>query len=153
MNNTRLITVVVPVYLSAKYVEKAVLSLVNQTYKYIEIVLVNDGSPDNSGDICDKLSKVYSNIIVIHQKNQGAAHAMYNGACYGTGRYLMFMDADDWLEPNTCELALKAILEHKCDLVFWYFYKEFESELYNYPPEDTLFTKTQRELFDIFDIK
>ncbi len=127
-NNSRLITIVVPIYLSANYIENAVLSLVNQTYKNIEIVLVNDGSPDNSGDICDKLSKMHSNIIVIHQNNQGAAHAMYNGACHGRGRYLMFMDADDWLESNTCELAIKAMLEHKCDLVFWYFYKEFDNK-------------------------
>ena len=91
-----LISVVVPVYNVEKYLERCVDSIIKQTYKNLDIILVDDGSQDNSGKICDKYKEKYNNIQVIHQKNQGLSIARNNGLAIAEGNYITFIDSDDW---------------------------------------------------------
>ena len=97
------ISVVVPVYNVENYIRESVESLMNQTYDNLEILLVNDGSKDKSGEICDQLAKQDARIKVFHKPNGGVVSAWTTGARKATGDYLNFMDSDDWVEPRMLE--------------------------------------------------
>lgn len=90
-------SIIVPIYKIERYIEECILSVVNQTYKNYELILVDDGSPDNSGVICDKYSKKYENIKVFHKKNGGLSDARNFGINNSSGRYILFLDGDDTL--------------------------------------------------------
>lgn len=119
------ISIVVPVYLSEKFLNENYNNLSKQTYKNIEIIYVNDGSPDNSAAMLNEFARHDNRIKVVHQENAGAAEAVNVGIQNATGDFLMFLDADDWIEQNTCEVALKTILEQNVDMVFWLNTKEY----------------------------
>lgn len=106
------ISVIVPVYKVEKLLNKCVDSIINQTYKDIEIILVDDGSPDNCGTICDDYALKDSRIVVIHKKNGGLSSARNAGIDIAKGEYLMFVDSDDYVEPNFCEKAFQIIKEN-----------------------------------------
>lgn len=112
MKTDILISIVVPVYNAEKYLEECLASLVNQTYKNTEIILVDDGSTDSSLKILKKYQKKYSSIKVISQKNQGSSFARSTGIKKAKGDYLMFVDADDWIDTNTIS-KLASILAKK----------------------------------------
>ena len=107
------ISIVVPVYNAEAYLEKSIGSLMNQTYRNLEIILVNDGSKDESGRICDKLAAQDSRIRVIHKENEGVTSTWTKGALEATGEYLNFMDSDDWVEPCMIE-EMQANLTGTC---------------------------------------
>ncbi len=107
------ISIVVPVYNAEAYLEKSIRSLMNQTYRNLEIILVNDGSKDESGRICDKLATQDSRIRVIHKENEGVTSTWTKGALEATGEYLNFMDSDDWVEPCMIE-EMQANLTGTC---------------------------------------
>lgn len=86
-------------------------SLINQTLKDIEIVLVDDGSPDSCGLICDEYAKQDNRIKVIHKSNEGLAAARNTAFDQSTGESIMFLDGDDYLETNACEIAYKALID------------------------------------------
>lgn len=99
-----LISVVVPVYNVAAYLERCIDSLIAQTYKPLEIILVDDGATDNSGEICDSFEKKYPEMIkVVHQENQGLSGARNTGLAYAHGNYITFVDSDDWLATDMVE--------------------------------------------------
>ena len=103
------VSIVVPIYKVEKYLEQCLISLSNQTLKNIEIILVDDGSPDNSGNIAEEWSKKYSYIKVIHQENQYYGTAVNNGIYLAQGEYIGIVEPDDWVEPTMFEkLYLKA---------------------------------------------
>lgn len=93
-----LISVIVPIYKVEKYLQKCVQSIINQTYKNLEIILVDDGSPDNCGIICDKLAERDDRIRVIHKKNGGLSSARNAGIEIANGEYIGFVDSDDYIE-------------------------------------------------------
>lgn len=97
------ISIVVPVYNAEDYLTDSVESLIRQTYKNLEIILVNDGSTDQSGRICDELAKKDGRIRVIHKENEGVTSTWTKGALASTGEYLCFMDSDDWVDPDMIE--------------------------------------------------
>ena len=97
---TELISIVVPVYKVEKYIKRCVDSILNQTYRNIEILLIDDESPDNSGAICDKLASTDKRIRVIHQKNTGVSGARNTGIRLARGDYLAFVDSDDWIDKE-----------------------------------------------------
>ena len=101
------ISIIVPIYNVEKYLEKCVESLINQTYKNLEIILVDDESPDNCPKICDDYINVDSRIKVIHQKNMGLSGARNSGIKIATGEYLVFQDSDDTLELNELDKYTK----------------------------------------------
>lgn len=111
MEYSPLISVVVPVYKVADYLDRCVRSLVDQTYNNIEIILVDDGSPDSCAIICDEWIKKDKRIQVIHKKNGGLSDARNIGMFSIKGEYISFIDSDDWIDLNTFELVMKRIRE------------------------------------------
>lgn len=118
-----LITVIIPVYNVSKYLNKCLNSIVNQTYKNLEIILVNDGSKDDSLKICRDYEKADSRIRVVTQENQGVSVSRNTGLSFVTGSYIMFVDGDDWMKLNTIETIFNSICNY--DLVCFSFVKEY----------------------------
>ncbi|XMB85733.1 glycosyltransferase [Mycoplasmatota bacterium WC44] len=112
MNTNKIeISVVIPLYNVEKYMEKCVDSILNQTFRRFEIILVNDGSPDSSGNIADQYAKKYDNITVIHKDNGGLSSARNAGMEVSQGNYILFIDSDDWAENTLLEKAYNKIKE------------------------------------------
>ncbi len=109
----KLISVIVPVYNVEKYLDECVASIVNQTYKKLEIILVDDGSSDNSPIICDKWAKKDSRIKVIHKKNGGQSEARNVGLDNATGDYIGFIDSDDYIDSTMYEKLLYSFCREK----------------------------------------
>ena len=104
------ISVIVPVFNVENYLEKCVKSIIEQTYKNLEVILVDDGSTDKSGFLCDELKKQDYRIKVIHKTNGGLSDARNAGIQVSTGKYLSFIDSDDYLERTALEQMMQAIL-------------------------------------------
>ena len=115
MNQT--ISVIVPVFNVAGYLPQCVDSILSQDYGNLEVILIDDGSTDGSGEICDRYAALDSRVRVIHQKNGGAAAAKNAGLRLATGEYLAFADSDDYLEPDAYGFLMKALLETGADAV------------------------------------
>lgn len=105
-----LISVIIPVYNVEDYLEKCIQSVINQTYTNLEIILVNDGSTDKSGQICDKYSKIDERIIVIHKKNGGLSDARNAGIDRATGKYIGFVDSDDYIDKEMYNIMYNNII-------------------------------------------
>lgn len=115
MENT-LVSIVIPVYNVEKYLKKCIESVLNQTYKNIQIILVNDGSTDNSPALCDEYKQMYDKVEVIHKSNGGLPDARNAGLKRAKGEYVGFIDSDDWIEPNMVEHLLHNIIEYDADI-------------------------------------
>lgn len=111
------ISIIVPVYNAEKYVAQSIESLMKQTLKEIEIILVDDGAKDNSGAICDEYAKKDERIIVVHKENGGLSDARNAGMKVATGKYIMFLDADDLFEEDSCENMYNMIENTSSDYV------------------------------------
>ena len=111
------ITVVVPVYNQEKKLGRCVESIQNQTFSDWELILVDDGSTDNSGALCDQLAQQDSRILVIHQENRGYSGSKNAGIKAAKGKYIIFVDSDDWIEPKTLEAGYEGMEKHGVDLV------------------------------------
>ena len=112
-----MISIIVPVYKVEDYLPKCVESLRNQTYSNLEIILVDDGSPDSCGVLCDRYAREDARIRVIHKENGGLSSARNAGIDIAQGEYLGFVDSDDWVEPETYEKMLFLALETQVKLV------------------------------------
>lgn len=112
-----IISVIVPVYNVETYLSACLDRILGQSYSQLEIIIVDDGSTDQSGEICDQYEKMDPRIKVIHQKNGGAANAKNTGLAYATGEYLSFVDSDDYLEPMAYEIMLTYLMEYQADVV------------------------------------
>lgn len=119
-----LISIIVPVYNVEPYLAECIDSLVNQTYPHLEILLVDDGSTDGSGQICDDYAQKDARIKVIHKKNGGNTSARKAGLRVATGAYVQFVDSDDWVEPDMCESLMALAQEHGADVVRCGYWKE-----------------------------
>lgn len=111
------ISVIVPVYKVEEYVSRCVDSILAQTYRNLEIILVDDGSPDTCGAICDEYAGKDPRVLVIHKVNGGLSSARNAGIDIATGEYIAFVDSDDWIEPDTYEHLLGAALRYDVKLV------------------------------------
>lgn len=124
------ISIIVSVYKAEKYLKQCLGSIVNQTYSNLEILLVDDGSPDSCGEICDTYAKVDKRIKVIHQGKAGLSEARNIGLSQATGEYFLFVDSDDWLELDLCEMAVADMEAKNADiLVFGYYLTSKEGEI------------------------
>lgn len=103
------VSIILPIYNVEKYLEKCVNSVINQTYQNIEVILVDDGSKDSSGRICDKLVESDNRIKVIHKKNGGLASARNAGYEAATGEYIMYIDSDDVIKNGIAEKCVSAM--------------------------------------------
>ncbi len=113
------VSIIVPVYNVEKYIRRCLDSIVAQTFTDWECILVDDGTPDNSGKICDEYAANDSRFVVIHKENGGVSSARNAGLDVANGEWITFVDADDWIEPETYEVAYKTAIEKDVDLVQW----------------------------------
>lgn len=111
------ISIIIPIYKVENYLERCIESVLSQTYKNIEIVLIDDGSPDNCGLICDNYAEKEQRIRVIHKENGGLSDARNVGIELATGEYLMFVDSDDWIDYDMVEILHKVSVYKKADIV------------------------------------
>lgn len=118
MEQPILISIVVSIYNEWEYLDKCIDSIVNQTYKNIEIILVDDGSTDCCGEICDKYAEQDSRIIVIHKPNGGLVSAIKAGTKEATGDYIINVDGDDWIEKERIQNLVKGIEQYHADIIY-----------------------------------
>ena len=112
----KLVSVIVPIYNAEPYLEKCVDSILAQTYGDLEVILVDDGSPDNCGAICDRYAACDARVCVIHQENGGVSSARNAGLDAATGEYVMFTDADDRIEPDIVSVLAEALEANNADI-------------------------------------
>ena len=117
MEQEPLVSIIIPVYKVEKFLDECVKSVVAQTYRNLEILLVDDGSPDNCPAMCDAWAARDPRIRVIHKPNGGLSDARNYGLCHAQGEYILFMDGDDWLAENICPGLLQMALQDRADVV------------------------------------
>lgn len=125
-----LVSVIVPVYKVEKYLDRCILSLVNQTYTIIEIILINDGSPDTCPLICNEWAKKDNRIRVINKENSGLGYARNTGIENAKGKYICFVDSDDYIDKWTIEKSLEYIISTRTEIVcFGYYTDGYDSKI------------------------
>lgn len=127
------ISVVVPVYHVAPYLDKCVTSILSQTYPNIELILVDDGGDDECPAICDRYAAQDDRVLCIHKENGGQSFARKDGVASATGEYFLFVDADDWLEPETVEKSLRAAQQYDADVVCFGYKRIYENNVFDTP--------------------
>lgn len=139
------ISVIVPVYNSEKYLKRCIDSILNQTYKAIELILVDDGSPDNCGKICDEYAKKDKRVRVIHKTNAGVSAARNSGLEIASGNYATFVDSDDYIEPEMYGNMMEKVHQYNCDVVMCDCIKDFtdHSEIYTHDIRAGFYDKEQ----------
>lgn len=131
-------SIIIPVYNSDEYLEECIESVLNQTYKNFEVILINDGSKDKSGSICDNYSKIETRLKVIHQENKGRVLARRKGIENATGDYLLFLDSDDYWDINLLETIYKYVVKFNCDMIIFKYKRVFNN----------IIVREQQQLFD-----
>lgn len=119
------VSIIVPVYNVAPYLRQCMDSIINQTYRNIEIICIDDGSTDESGKILDEYAKSDDRINAVHTNNAGVASARNTGLSLASGEYLLFVDGDDWIDTATCQKAVSSISTEAVDVVMWPYIREF----------------------------
>ena len=114
--DNELISIVVPVYNAENYLEKCINSIIGQTYRNLEIILIDDGSNDNSLSICEKFALQDNRIKVFHQNNGGVASARNKGLSEASGEFIAWVDSDDSIEPEYIEKLYDAVKEYNADI-------------------------------------
>ena len=122
------ISVIIPVFNVEPYLGKCLDSVIGQTYKNLEIILINDGSTDNSGGICDKYAMKDHRIIVHHKKNGGVSSARNVGLMHATGKYIGFTDSDDWLEPDMYEVLHNELRHRSATVCIAAFFRDTDTD-------------------------
>ena len=141
-NNNIKVSVIVPVYNVEPWLRECLDSLINQTLKEIEIICINDGSPDNSGEILEEYAQIDDRIIVINQENKGLSTARNKGLEIANGEYVSFVDPDDYINLNTYEIVYNKAKLNNCDIV------EFGARVYKGKDDKTPFEwKAQNNRF------
>ena len=130
-----LVSIIVPVYNVERYIDKCINSILEQTYPHIELLLIDDGSPDKSGAICDRYAQKDNRVRVFHKQNAGVSAARNTGINQAKGEFITFVDSDDWLEPQCIGECLNIINKNKLDFL------QFSSKRVN-DKGDILFLKT-----------
>ena len=113
---TALISVIVPVYNVAQYLEKSIASIQKQTYQNLEIILVDDGSTDESGRLCDSIAEQDDRVLVLHKNNEGLSQARNDGMKQAHGDYLIFIDSDDYIHPDMIQSLYEQLIQEEADV-------------------------------------
>ena len=144
MQNDSLISIIVPVYNVESYLPYCLESISNQTYTHFEAILVDDGSTDNSGKLCDRLSAQHHQIITIHKKNGGLSDARNAGLDIARGKFITFIDSDDELGDDTLESLVKFMEDHdECDIL------EYEAWIHYDTPQQHLIGLNEKAYNDM----
>lgn len=123
-----LISIIVPVYNTEGYLIKCMDSIINQTYKNIEIICINNGSTDDSGNILQNYKNKDKRIKIVNTINEGVSNARNEALKYVKGDYLMFVDSDDWIDIETCQITIKKAINSNADVVMWSYIREFSNK-------------------------
>lgn len=153
INSDYLVSIIVPVYNMGELLPKCLDSILSQTYEKIELIVIDDGSKDNSGAICDQYANMDNRIKVVHQQNQGIACALNTGLDNVTGSFLLFVDSDDYIDHEMVQRLLSIQIEHDADIV--------QCDRYSFPnkngigiisqqKQDCLFYNNRKEILDDF---
>ncbi len=145
------LSIIVPVYNVEQYLRRALDSLVGQTYKNIEIILVDDGSTDDSGKICDEYASQDERIMVIHKENGGIVSARKAAVAATTGDYIINFDSDDWIEADAYECVVQKIETYHPDIVAFGYTKEYEDFTEKYPLEFSEGYYSSEEFWRLFN--
>lgn len=149
MNNIPAVSVIVPVYKAEKYLHRCVDSLLAQTFRDFEVLLVDDGSPDRSGELCDEYAARDPRVRVFHKENGGVSSARQCGLDHAQGEYTIHADPDDWVEPTMLEELYRKAKEVDADMVICDYYEEFRDRTIYKKQQPTAIDRTTvlRELF------
>ena len=149
-----LISIIVPIYNIAEYASECIQSLINQTYKNIEIILVDDGSTDHSPAICDEFAEQDERIKVIHKRNGGLSDARNAGLDVATGEYIGFVDGDDWVDEDMYETLYHLIYEHQADISICTHYTELPNRTkVKYKSKKTKIFSSQKAIATLIEDK
>lgn len=146
----QLVSIIIPIYNVEKYLEQCIKSLINQTYRNLEIILINDGSIDESANICEKYKEQDNRIVFINKNNDGAASAKNEGLKVAKGDYITFVDSDDFIELDMIEYMVNTIKKYNSDIVqcnFTNLYKNTEKFKQDKIIEQKITSKDFLELF------
>lgn len=145
MKEQPLISVIIPVYNVERYLAQCLDSVIRQTYENLEIICVNDGSKDGSLKILQEYAHKDTRVRMLDKKNAGVSSARNDGLAFAEGSYIMFVDSDDWIEPRTCETAIRGMRTYDADIVMWSYVSETESRSSQKVifPETTVFEKEE----------
>ncbi len=141
-----MISVIVPIYKVEPYLQQCVDSILNQTYSDLEILLIDDGSPDRCGEICDEYAKKDKRIRVFHTENRGLSAARNLGIQESTGSFLGFVDSDDWLDNDMYEVLLDRIVDTQADISGCGFYTELSTNPKTSNLEETIYSGVESEI-------
>lgn len=147
-----LVSIIVPVYNVQKYIRRCLDSIINQTYKTLEIILIDDGSTDDSGKICDEYAKKDNRIIVKHNTNRGVSYARNYGIKLANGQYLSFIDPDDYVDLDYIENLLRPMLEDDYDLVVCNIKHVYTNKIINNALQVNMLTNNYYNDFYLLDI-
>lgn len=137
-------SIIIPVYNVNNYLSECVNSVLNQTYKEFEVLLIDDGSTDGSSKLCDKYNRENSQVHVFHQKNQGVASARNLGIEQASGDYILFLDSDDWIDSKTLEYLENRLEKKQYDVIIFSYAKEYGDNSYiKYVIEDNQFSEDE----------
>ena len=147
------ISVIVPLFNAETFLNRCVDSIINQTYENLEIILVDDGSTDNSPNICDEYKLKDARVKVVHQKNSGVSYARNTGIKCATGKWILWVDSDDYIDPKLCEKVYSTAIKYCADIVvfgFLKFYDDGKVEKVNGEEESRLIdiSEAMRQLSD-----
>lgn len=144
-----LISIILPVYMCEEYISKCVNSILNQTYKKFELIIINDGSPDRCHDICENFAKKDCRIKYYFQNNQGVSSARNYGLSFANGEYVTFIDSDDYILMNHLEKLYTAMKTYKCDLVSLSYNDYKRIRIYQYNQEETFLEMLLNDSFGV----
>lgn len=142
---SELISVIIPIYNSESYLRRCIESILKQTYKRIEIILVNDGSTDHCGEICDEYASKYEHIEVIHKENGGIGDARNTGLEKARGKYVAFVDSDDWIDVTYFEYLYNLLIEEDADIAVCDYAKTKNEKINARTKKIEKFSKTGKE--------
>lgn len=151
ISNMPLVSIIIPVYNTKRYLAECLDSVCAQTYPKLEIIVVDDGSTDDSGTLLREYSQKNDRIQVITQKNQGLSAARNTGLDCSSGEYVMFLDSDDWIDENTCDTAIQMMIDTKADAILWAYMREYPtSSKPVYPLGDKIFTLDESKIKTLY---
>ncbi len=150
----KLVSVIIPVYNVEKYIERCLLSVKEQTYADIEVILIDDGSEDKSGEICDKFTQIDKRFCVIHKINEGISKARNIGIDESSGEYITFIDSDDYIHPRMIELMMKEMTMNDVDIVVSNYEDISEDEVnHHFKLIHQGAKDIKKEIFDVINIE
>lgn len=151
--NKPLLSVIIPVYNVELYIEKCMETVLGQTYTNMEIILVDDGSTDNCGKICDKYVKIDSRVKCIHKKNGGLADARNEGLKYAHGIYIAYVDSDDYIEIDMFDKLMKLAMEYDADIVACKYKENCNGQLMEISDTKNVFIMTGEDMLNWYILK